>query len=192
MGLTPLGPAHQAFASITILKYCITMQPNLAQSYRCTAGLTLLLWGLSPLAAQEPLAIGNRRQLLMDDKFVQQSKGIQFVVHPPRKTGDQIIVSEPGLALGGYHSALYEAGVYHLWYTAGSCVLYARSSDGIHWEKPTLGLVPYGGDWSNNIVVGHGAAGLMLDQDGGMVFQVFSQQKQRLTLANNPVCGTLA
>jgi hypothetical protein len=50
------------------------------------------------------------------------------------------------------------------------CICYARSTDGIHWEKPTLGLTTYGGSRSNNIVVGHGAAGLMLGQDGGMVF----------------------
>ncbi len=33
-----------------------------------------------------------------------------------------------------------------------------------------LGLIAYGGSRSNNIVVGHGAAGLTLGQDGGMVF----------------------
>ena len=113
--------------------------------YVRAAQLTLLLCCGSGWAAPEPLSVGNRRQLLMDDRFVQQGKGIEFVVHPPRKTGDQIIVSEPGLALGGYHSALWHGGVYHLWYTAGEGVLYARSGDGIHWEKPNLDLSK--GDW---------------------------------------------
>ena len=92
-------------------------------------------------AAQEALSIGNRRQLLFDDRFVQQAKGIEFRVHPPRKTGDIILASEPSWSLGGYHSVMHHAGVYHLWYTAGGCILYARSSDGIHWEKPNLGLL---------------------------------------------------
>src|SRR5439155_550936 len=101
---------------------------------RCIRAAQLILF-FSPLlvsGAQEPLDVGNRRQLLMDDKFVQQGKGIQFVVHPPAKTGDKILTSEPALPLSGYHSVLYDAGVYHLWYTASGTVLYARSSDGVH------------------------------------------------------------
>ena len=46
--------------------------------------------------AAEPLNVASRRQLLFDDRFVQQTKDVQFVMHPPRKTGDLIVVSEPG------------------------------------------------------------------------------------------------
>jgi hypothetical protein len=88
----------------------------------------------------EPLSIGDRRQLLFDGRFVTQSEGVEFVVHPPRKTGDVVVSSEPGLTLGGYHSAMEHEGLYHLWYTAGGCILYARSQDGVTWEKPDLGL----------------------------------------------------
>ena len=60
---------------------------------------------------------------------------------------------------------------YYMWYHAmdtvqwdgghenGSICL-ARSADGIHWDKPELGLVEYRGHRRNNIVIGHGAAGL--------------------------------
>ncbi|UCD27496.1 MAG: hypothetical protein JSV03_10270, partial [Planctomycetota bacterium] len=47
---------------------------------------------------------------------------------------------------------------------------YARSDDGIHWDKPALGLVEFAGSKKNNIVFGHGAAGVKMGQDGGMVF----------------------
>jgi len=110
----------------------------------------------------------------MHDLFVQQGKGIEFVVHPPQKTGDRAIVSEPGLALGGYHSVLYDAGVYRLWYTAGSCVLYAQSSDGIHWEKPNLQLAQPGSDTNAppppNLVLGRGVGGVKGGTHGLMVF----------------------
>ncbi len=148
-------------------------------------------WVLA-LSAEEPLSIGDRRQLLMDDKFVQAGKGVEFVVHAPRKTGDLIISSEPGLALGGYHSVLYDAGVYHLWYTAGSLVLYARSSDGIHWEKPNLNLgkaPAEGGSLAPaNVVLGRGVGGVKGSMHGLMVFvDPNAGQAERFKLvANRP------
>jgi len=36
--------------------------------------------------------------------------------------------------------------------TREMCVCYATSKDGIHWEKPELGLIEYGGNRKNNIV----------------------------------------
>jgi hypothetical protein len=133
-----------------------------------------LVYSASLLAAGQPIDVGSRRQLLMDDKFVQQGRGVHYVVHRPQKTGEQIIASEPEAALGGYHSVLFHAGVYHLWYTAGGCVLYARSSDGIHWEKPKLAL---GGDDSGNTnrlqpncVLGQGVGGVKEGMHGLMVF----------------------
>lgn len=135
---------------------------------------TALLLAAAPLRAQEPLVIGNRRQLLLDETLVQQRKGVEFVVHSPRKTGDIILASEPGLSLGGYHSVLFDAGIYHLWYSAEGCVLYARSSDGIHWEKPNLNLggAPRTDGIVNppNLVVGRGVGGVKGGTHGLMVF----------------------
>ena len=43
-------------------------------------------------------------------------------------------------------------------------ILYATSKDGIHWEKPELGLVEFGGNKRNNIVVrGPSGAGVYKD-----------------------------
>ena len=36
----------------------------------------------------------------------------------------------------------------------------ARSSDGITWEKPSLGIAEYAGNRDNNIVLGFGAGGV--------------------------------
>lgn len=45
-------------------------------------------------------------------------------------------------------------------------VAYARSADGVHWEKPDLGLVEFCGDRHNNLIstLAHGT-GVMLDPD---------------------------
>jgi len=98
------------------------------------------LFCFSVIAASEPLRVGSRRQLLMDDKFVQQAKGVEFVVHPPRKTGDMIATSSRNKGLGGV-TVLYDAGVYHLWYGCDGYLAYARSRDGINWTKPNLNLL---------------------------------------------------
>jgi hypothetical protein len=53
-------------------------------------------------------------------------------------------------------------GRFHIWYTGhtgsepkrrrGCSIYYATSEDGIHWEKPDLGLVEFNGSTRNNIV----------------------------------------
>ncbi len=50
------------------------------------------------------------------------------------------------------------------------CICLATSKDGIAWTKPELGVIEYEGSRKNNIVVGHGAAGFKIGQDGVMVF----------------------
>jgi len=65
--------------------------------------------------------------------------------------------------IGPYSSVLKIGETYHLWYHAmdtvqwhtgkdRGCICYARSRDGIRWEKPELGLIPFQGSKANNIV----------------------------------------
>jgi hypothetical protein len=72
-----------------------------------------------------------------------------------------------------YITALRIEGRWHLWYTAhdeksrsdADCSFcYARSDDGVKWEKPSLGLIEYGGDKENNIVAaGQNVGSVFLD-----------------------------
>jgi len=48
--------------------------------------------------------------------------------------------------------------------TREMCVCYATSKDGIHWEKPELGLIEHGGNRKNNIVfIGPRGPGIFKD-----------------------------
>ena len=138
----------------------------------------------APPATDRVWNVGSQRQLLFDDRFVAASRDVRHVVHRPVKTGEWTIKPEHKWEMGGigpYSSVLKVGDTYHMWYhcmasvqwhideKAGS-ICYARSTDGIHWEKPALGLIEYEGSRNNNIVFGHGAAGYTLGQDGGMVF----------------------
>lgn len=151
-------------------------------------------WG-APSATQAaaspgPLEIGTGRQLFVDHSFLEQAKGVELRVHQPVKTGEHTIKPDHPWEQGGigpYSSVLWEPGkadkpgMYHMWYHAMTttqwhtgddrgAICYARSSDGVHWEKPELNVAEFNGNTRNNIVLGQGAAGAKLGQDGGMVF----------------------
>ena len=160
------------------MKALRSMSPVLA------AGLLACAAPLMAGAADGPIDVRDRRQLFIDRTFLGQASGVELQVHPPRKSGEMTIKPEGKWETGGigpYSSVLHDGTTYHAWYHAmdtiqwdqghgrGS-ICYARSSDGIRWEKPDVGLIEYNGSQANNIVFGHGANGVSLGQDGGMVF----------------------
>lgn len=124
----------------------------------------------APAFTQPAIQVNDRRQLLLDDKFVQQAQGIEFTVHPPRKTGDVSIPNEEGWALGSQHSVLLDGGLYRMWYTAHNAICYAQSKDGIHWERPRMNLAKIAGRPENNVVIGYGAGEVKGETQGLMVF----------------------
>lgn len=133
---------------------------------------------LAPLAARVALAedaidVGDRRQVFIDGKFLTNAKNVELVVHPPCKTGEHTLVADrpwEGDGIGTY-SVVHKVGdTYHLWYPVKAGICYARSKDGIQWEKPALGLAEYEGKRDNNIVLGSGASGITEVNSEGMVF----------------------
>jgi len=119
------------------------------------------------------LDVGNRRQVFIDGRFLESSQHVELVVHPPCKTGERTLVADQRWEAGGlgaYNTVMHADGIYHLWYACRGGICYARSNDGIHWEKPNLGLTSYDGTRQNNIVLGHGANGIHQISSEGMVF----------------------
>jgi len=145
------------------------------------------------------LDVGDRRQVFIDGRFIEQSKGIELTVHRPQKTGSIII--EPDRPweddLGQYHCVLKDGETYHLWYTVYvranpdaellRSIAYARSSDGIKWEKPDIGLVEIYGKRNNNIVLGQGFGGIKGATHGCMVFiDPKAGADEKFRLVSNP------
>ncbi|MHC4443037.1 MAG: hypothetical protein ACYTBZ_01935 [Planctomycetota bacterium] len=121
----------------------------------------------------EVLNIGDRRQVFIDGRLLATSQNVELVMHPARKTGERTLVPDrvwEGGKLGSYSSVLKAHDTYHLWYPAQGGLCYARSKDGIHWKKPSLGLADYKGSRENNIVIGHGAGGIDKCGSEGMIF----------------------
>jgi hypothetical protein len=153
----------------------------------------------SPAGGSWGLHVGDQRQVFIDGRFIEESNGVDLVVHPPQKTGQTVLTCEYPWEgrLGQYHSVLYDAGVYLMWYTVYGkadsnaipvrSIAYARSKDGIHWEKPPLGLVEIYGTRKNNIVLGHGFGGVKGATHGCMVFlDPQAPPDQRFRLVSNP------
>ncbi|HJN16027.1 MAG TPA: hypothetical protein QGH10_11070, partial [Armatimonadota bacterium] len=123
--------------------------------------------------------VGDSKQLLFDDAFLESHEGFWWRVCPPRKTGERNVVADrpwEDFIVNAWCTVMEDGGRYRMWYEAydksyksdyDARYCYAESDDGIHWEKPSLGLVEFDGSKDNNILFGKldGAA-----VHGGTVF----------------------
>lgn len=118
-----------------------------------------------PVAAQQPIPVGAQRQLFIDNRFIESSENVTLTMNPPRKVGPVLTCEKPWEAgwIGAGGTVLDDgSGVLKMWYRAmepgkdGNLgpdhYCYATSNDGIHWEKPNLGLTEFQGSRDNNIV----------------------------------------
>lgn len=131
----------------------------------------------------EPVDVGSRKQLFIDNRFIDSSEGIHLVMGVPVKRQEPVMRAdkpwEEG-GLGGYFEVLRAGGKFHMWYEAwplrarlwpdtGLKVHYARSDDGLVWEKPLVGGLESGGVRADNAVFagpqGKGAHGISVFQD---------------------------
>ena len=94
------------------------------------------------------------------------TEGRKYIDNPVLKRGVQGMPDSETVAY--YGSIIHIDGQYHMWYLGGGNkdegrpiswyrtprmrVCHAISNDGIHWEKPELGLVEYNGNKKNNLV----------------------------------------
>jgi hypothetical protein len=129
------------------------------------------------------LRIGSRLELFVDNYIIDQLKGnAELRLHQPEPREIVIVHDEPWEGSGsGYHSIFKDGEKYRMYYKAWQLTVtpgnvktddhplfccYAESDDGIHWDKPNLGLYEFRGSKDNNIVF---ISGLMggVNADGG-------------------------
>lgn len=116
------------------------------------------------------IEIGSRRELFVDDTLIDSLKGqAQLRLHHPEPREIVLKLDAPweGSGSSGYHSVFRDGDLYRMYYKgwhigfdeerkkikpAISTMCYAESKDGIHWQKPKLGLIDYKGSRDNNII----------------------------------------
>lgn len=120
----------------------------------------------SPAPAETAiLDLGSQRYLLFDDDGIEPGYTVTFVQHSPEKRGIVLEADRPweNLGIWPWNTVMHDEGVFKLWYDAmthapgqkprfRARLAYATSRDGIHWEKPELGLYEFEGSTKNNLL----------------------------------------
>ena len=110
------------------------------------------------------LELGTRKQLLFDRLFLEKSRGIALTVNRPYQEPEPVLTADrpwEKMGLGAYNTAMTDDGRFRMWYYATAreknrhsrlMLCYAESTDGVNWDKPKVGLLPFNGSKANNIV----------------------------------------
>ena len=125
-----------------------------------------------------PLTLGTTKQLLFDDALVEAKEGFVTTMNPAARNNTPVLTPEKPWESHGCSNptVMLDEGVYKMWYSANGedgiprdC--YATSTDGIHWERPNLGLIDYQGSRENSII--------SLDLNHGSIFKDPSAEPER-------------
>ena len=156
----------------TRILFVVFGNPKLSAITRNPLGIYLLVacWLASvtnlSLQSAEPIDIGNRLELFVDDYLIDRMDGAERRLHHPIPSEIAVNCDLPWEGNGVNHITvfqdndryrMYYRGVNTRWapgkiINSSQKVCYAESHDGIHWTKPKIGLFDYDGSKENNIV----------------------------------------
>lgn len=121
-----------------------------------------LLFSATAVAAAEPLDLGSRWELIVDEFLVAQKQGVALKLQEPVRREIVLTTDQPWEGpTCGYFTAIRDGNKVRLYYrgSAGgsdhsdnqvTCVV--ESEDGIHFTRPKLGLIEAGGTKENNVI----------------------------------------
>jgi hypothetical protein len=111
---------------------------------------------------QRIIDLGNRREIFVDDYFIDKLDGLRLQMHAPHDEGPVLFFDKPCEgAFSGYVTVIKENDIYRAYYRGSPIpdgrekehTCYAESKDGIHWEKPNLKIYRYNGSLDNNLIL---------------------------------------
>lgn len=106
--------------------------------------------------------INSRLELFVDDWLIEEMNGVSLQMHNPIPQEVVLEFNRPWEGSISYDPVVMkEEDRYRLWYRGcgsestweAQCTAYAESADGVHWERPTLGIFEFNGSRDNNIVL---------------------------------------
>jgi hypothetical protein len=131
----------------------------------CISNLLLVVIAFSAIeVVAEPIDIGFRRELFVDDFLIERMDNVALRLHHPVAREVAVTTDAPWEGnISCYVTVFQDGPMCRMYYRGanydvetktygGERVCYAESPDGIHWEKPALGLFDYEGSKENNIV----------------------------------------
>ncbi len=142
------------------------MHPNNRQRLlRFIAGSAIVLFVVCPTtlsAGEEAIPLGSETQIFVDDQLVAHKEGVVRRAHACQKLAEPVMRSQEAWEQDGDDRRIYTYGTVlrddatgklRLWYNRGSTTHLATSDDGLHWERPRLGVCQFAGSTENNIVL---------------------------------------
>ena len=117
--------------------------------------------------------INSRLELFVDDWLIEQMDGASLLMHSPVPQEVALEFNAPWEGPISYDPVVMkDDDHYRLWYRGCGPVwenqytAYAESEDGVHWQRPTLGIFDFKGSRENNIVLrGTAAKALCVFED---------------------------
>lgn len=124
-----------------------------------------------PVLAADPIDLGSRRELFVDDYLIEKLTDAELELQHPNE-GEVVLVHDKPWEgnVSTYHTVFRDGDLYRLYYRGGhhreqsdkpahkEFCCYAESKDGVHWHRPSLGMVEFEGSKDNNIILeGHPA-----------------------------------
>lgn len=136
----------------------------------------------------ESVVPGGYRQLFIDNVVIEHMDNLKKTLHQPeRDPGNPVIKPDcPWEDEVGYTNVIYdeEEACFKAWYGARSGIAYAVSQDGLHWDKPLLGLIEIDGNTENNLVIHPLRSGTIIkdpyDEDPARRYKYFGLKTQPL------------
>ena len=121
---------------------------------------------VSTVTGADAIALGDRLELFVDDFLIDNVDGeVEWKLHHPKPAEVVLVTDAPWEGnTCAYYTIFADDDRYRMYYRGShfdtdaqkaahpEVVCYAESTDGIHWKKPELGIVSYGGSTENNIV----------------------------------------
>ncbi len=146
--------------------------------------LVLVSFGQVPAEADStsPLKIGSRLELFVDDYVIESMDGVRLRLQTPQPAGIVMNHDKPWEGTtSAFHTVFQDGDLFRMYYRGSShagytiqslmkpgekpvpeheqVACYAESRDGIHWSRPSLGLIEFEGSKDNNIVWSGNRAG---------------------------------
>jgi hypothetical protein len=132
----------------------------------------LLVTQCFEFAAANHIRVTPKRQLFVDFYLIERMEGVHRTLHQPKRfQGNPVLRAdrlwERSVMINGAPSVIYDpkTKTFKMWYFTYTAVdektrkfgesyfpSFATSTDGVHWEKPNLGLVEYAGTRQNNLL----------------------------------------
>ncbi|MCF0069503.1 hypothetical protein LZD49_03410 [Dyadobacter sp. CY261] len=116
--------------------------------------------------AQQPLELGDRREVFVDHYLIDRLQNVNLQLHHPHNEGPVLQFDKPWEGnFSGYCTIIRDSDLLRAYYrgvrNAGTdgndteVTCYAESKDGTHWTKPDLGINTVDGSKNNNTILAH-------------------------------------